>query len=697
MRILKTLAVTGAAMLTLGSVASAQLTDLQSGRNFPTAATNFGTGRSENIDIGDVDNDGDYDVVVANGGDGAAQANEIYINNGGAQGGSVGTFSNGTGARFAGVPNDTSRDIELADVDNDCDLDVYVANRGVTANGGEVSRFYRNRGGAQGGPVGFFQEDTNNFWRNLVSVPVGDQQFGGNVGPWRDFSCDCDFGDLDLDGDLDLFHSSYGPNIDGSRDSRIFLNNGLGNFDERWPWASAGADIKTHTLDMDLIDLDGDLDLDIFMSSRDSQARVYRNDLNIATGTWPARPFSDITQTALINMGAVLSGSSNYEAEPADVDGDGDFDMWVKNYNGFTDRLLRNNGNLTFTQMNGWIKGDPNVDENEVDFIDYDSDGDLDAFLANFSGTNAIYQSGLADGIDFNSVGLYHRNGTAAGGNLATWNEVPSANNAGTTLDGEAADMDNDGDPDLLLANDGNQVNRYWENDLGMPDTHAPTVHIVTNQGNKSNGTDTPIRAQLRDNASFYVTAYYKVDLMYKVNGGLTNRIKMFSQGGQQFQGTIPGGINGSIEFWIEGADDHGNLFSSAHQTYTQTASGVTVTENIDDGTVGEYGRPYHAMTGTFATGSAIQVSLCDADHGKLAALFLSVASTPVGFKGSLLHTVPIAASFNLTTDAGGVIHFSTVWPALPIGTQIWSQYANADDVNLTGAALSNAVKFTQP
>ena len=59
-----------------------QLSDLQPGRNHPTAATAFGANDSENIDVADVDNDGDYDVGVCNGGDGAAAPNRIFINNG---------------------------------------------------------------------------------------------------------------------------------------------------------------------------------------------------------------------------------------------------------------------------------------------------------------------------------------------------------------------------------------------------------------------------------------------------------------------------------------------------------------------------------------------------------------------------------------------------------------------------------------
>ena len=54
----------------------------------------------------------------------APQPNRIFINNGGAQGGTAGTFSQQTNTRFAGVPNDTSRDIEFADFENDSDFDL---------------------------------------------------------------------------------------------------------------------------------------------------------------------------------------------------------------------------------------------------------------------------------------------------------------------------------------------------------------------------------------------------------------------------------------------------------------------------------------------------------------------------------------------------------------------------------------------
>jgi hypothetical protein len=688
-------------LLLLATTSSAQLTDIQPGRNFTDLnSAQFGTGRSENIDVGDVDNDGDLDVIVANGGDGTNQANRIYINQGGLQGGTVGTFSDGTASRFSGIPADRSRDIEFVDIDADGDLDIYVGNRGSTAEGGQVSRFYLNQGGFQAGTIGFYAEDTNNRWGALASVPLSQQVFGGNAGPWRDFSCDCDFADLDDDGDIDLFHSSYGPGFNGLGPSRVFLNDGTGVFDELFPWVNAGADIAAHSLDMDIMDFDADFDLDVVMSSRNSQARVFMNNsVNGIGGTL----FDDITQHALIDNGAVLSGGANYECEPADVDGDGDFDVWMKNYNGVTDRLLRNNGftagqGFEFVQMNPWIKGDPTVDENEVDFLDYDSDGDLDTFVANFSGTNYLYQSGLAQGIDPIGVGLYHRNGTTTGGGIASWSELPVNSNGGTSLDGETGDMDNDGDQDILIANDGNQQNRYFENRFGVPDTHAPTFLNLTVQGDKAGGTDTVIHALINDNSAFYLTAYYDADLIYTVDGGGANTVDMFSMGGQMFRGVIPD-TNGVIAYHVEVTDRAGNTGVSGATIFTQGPPPPSAWTDIGFGHAGVSGIPTLVGTGTMVVGSPNAINLSNAAAGAVSVLFISTASTPSPFKGGTLATVPVFLTFTVTTSGSGTYAIPVPsWPAgLPSGFEIFLQYGIADGAASAGTALSNAIKGVQP
>jgi hypothetical protein len=690
-------ALTAIALLLLPRALPAQLADLQPGRNF-TSSAQFGLDRSENIDPGDADNDGDLDVLVANGGDGSAQPNRIFINMGGLQGGVTGVFGEQTSARFAGIPVDTSRDCEFVDIEADGDLDIYISNRGTTANGGEPSRFYVNLGGSQAGTVGFYSEGSNTRWGSLASVPAGDQVLGGNIGPFRDYSCDCDFADLDDDGDSDLFHGSYGPSLDGTRDSRVFLNDGAGIFNEAWPWVNNGADIKVHDVDLDLADLDGDFDIDVMMSSRNSQARTYMNNLYQGVG---ASMFQDITQSALIATGATGTGTVNYESEYGDVDGDGDFDVWMKNYDGNTDRILRNDGftpgtGYRFTEMASWIRNDPNVDENEVDFLDFDNDGDLDAFVANFGGTNWLYQSSLAQGLDPDAAGLFHRTGVAGG--QAPQPELPSANNGGQTLDGDVADVDNDGDDDLLVANDANQQNYLFSNVLGVPDTHAPSFFRLTQQGDKPNGSSTVVHAQVRDNTSYYLTTYYTASLFYAVNGGTPVRVGMAHQGSMQYRGVIPAQADATVSWRVEVTDLAGNTGVSPSASFVQGNAAGAWTD-IGFALGGSNGLPALAGTGSLAAGTPGAITLGGGKASSSALLFASLASTPAPFKGGTLAAFPFFATIGLATNASGAIALPWAsWPAgLPSGTSLYFQIAIADPAGPAGAALSNALRGLTP
>ena len=678
-----------ALLLSSSPATPAQLADLQPGRNF-VAEQAFGSGHSENGDFGDADNDGDLDVVVANGGSGVKQIARIFINAG------PGTFTDETATRFAGFPAMGSRDIEFVDFEDDGDLDVFVANH---TNGGiatgEVSRFLTNLGGRQPGTVGFFQDDTATRWGTLVAVPAMQQVcFGCNSGPFRDWSCDCDFGDLDDDGDTDLFFSSYGPALDGSRDSRIFLNDGLGVFNELWPWANATADTKTHSLDLDLADLDGDFDLDVLMSSRGSQSRVYMNNLH---GPASGSPFQDITQLALISQGATQSGSSCYETEYGDVDGDGDLDAWMLNYNTLTDRLLRNDGPVAggfeFTQVDAWISGDPVESENEIDFGDYDDDGDLDAFTANSAGTNFLYQSNLAQGGQ--GGGLFHRTDLMEG--QAPNPELPSNFNSGSSLDADWGDLDGDGDLDIALFNDLNQGNWLFRNVLGVPDTHAPAVTQVTAQGDKPNGTPTVIHAQIRDNGpGEWLTNDFAWTLVYAVDGGAPVSVDMLGQFGSQARGILPAQIDASIEYHVEVTDLAGNTGVSVAHAFVQGSTAPWT--DLGSGLAGVLGVPALTGTGTLNAGSAGALTLSNGASSAICALFVSLASVPAPFKCGTLVPVPMAIQLTLVTSPSGALPLAwSSWPSGLSGASLWFQYAIADGAAACGIALSNALRADIP
>ncbi len=90
-------------------------------------------------------------------------------------------------------------------------------------------------------------------------------------------------------------------------------------------------------------------------------------------------------------------------------------------------------------------------------------------------------------------------------------------------------------------------------------------------------------------------------------------------------------------------------------------------------------------------------IGLSNAAPSKPAALFISLASTPVPFKGGVLQTVPLLLSLNVFTDAAGSFLLPFTCPSLPSGLQIWFQFAIKDPAAINGTSLSNAVKAKVP
>src|SRR5688500_15654197 len=156
--LLRLLAPLGALAFLVSGEAAAQFT-----RRL-TTIPNGPIGWSENSDYGDVDGDGDWDAVIADGGDTGNQQNRIWINQGGAQGGTLGVFTDATATLLPAIL-DASRDIEFADIDDDGDLDLYVSNTAELSP--QSNHWLANMGGAQGGTEGFYQDQSAARWVNL--------------------------------------------------------------------------------------------------------------------------------------------------------------------------------------------------------------------------------------------------------------------------------------------------------------------------------------------------------------------------------------------------------------------------------------------------------------------------------------------------------------------------------------------------
>lgn len=277
------------------------------------------------VEFGDIDRDGDEDMVLAN--DFYKQP-VIMLNNG------EGFFSFGTG-RLPNAPLSSAR-AQFGDIDNDGDLDLAFCHSGTSSRFGSngVPRLYLNDG------TGFFSDVTATQTPNEI---IRDQQ-------------DCIFGDIDGDLDLDL-HISSRSSADGG--SRLYINDGEGNFSR----LNTGLPTDYSTYSYDFGDIDGDGDLDLLGANSWSSNRemLLKNEnsgttwTNISSGISP-NPSSDDNDTKFI-----------------DFDMDGDLDFVVAALFASQERFYRNNGNDTFTQVTNMATS---VTDSSLDVVIADVTGD---------------------------------------------------------------------------------------------------------------------------------------------------------------------------------------------------------------------------------------------------------------------------------------------------------------------------------
>jgi hypothetical protein len=344
------------------------------------------------VALADFDRDGDLDVFFA------GETKLLWINTGG-------LFVDYSAANLPpGLANAWTRDVAVGDLDGNGAPDLLLGNLGTSS--GEQDEIYLNAGN------GSFVDAT------ATHLPPSPSP------TWA-----VDLGDVDRDGDLDLYvaniHQGGLPSV---AQDQLFLNTGGGRFVE----ASNALPSETYnTNDAVFADCDGDGDLDVLAA-------------NGHRGGMPSQPDLVLRNDGLGNFTASGTGFtsslielSTHRWATGDFDADGDIDCIA--LASMETRVFLNRGNAEFidaTQRYPWLV------RRAVAAGDFDRDGIIDL-------------AAITDGLGVPSSGRWIRNclllrgrgnGEFVDVSSRMPSDIPDANYV------TAGDLDLDGDFDLVFA-----------------------------------------------------------------------------------------------------------------------------------------------------------------------------------------------------------------------------------------------------
>ena len=374
---------------------------LPQGASFSTQSIiSITAGTAFSVYAADIDNDGDMDVLSASDDDNTVA---WYENTDGS-----GTFS------APRIITDTAvgaRSVFADDMDSDGDVDVLSASWGVLNSGSNPNMevaWYENAPDTQ--PLGSF---------------ISQQAIAYHTAPISVISAD-----LDNDGDPDVLSASYGDNA-------IAWNENLDGLGKSWsehiisnqtngPW------------DVFAADLDNDGDLDVLAASNFSDdVAWFENRLNeVSTDFGPLQLISDIADGARV-------------VRAADMDRDGDMDVisasWFDGKVAWYPNLGGTFGNPATNQN---VIAVANTHTQAMHVVDLDNDGDVDVLYGSWE-----------DGVEHKILWMENMDGSGS-----TW----SSHEISTLIIGcqslYTADLDGDGDLDVLSASQDDDKIAWYEN-----------------------------------------------------------------------------------------------------------------------------------------------------------------------------------------------------------------------------------------
>lgn len=384
-----------AAVAFAGSSASAQQFQNQTASKFPTTTNND---YSSQLTFVDLDGDGDLDIVWANGqgysSAGVALKPRMWINNG------AGVFADETDARAAGITG-WFRGAEAGDMDGDGDMDlilaqdfakkpILLANNGAGVftnasanlpninlsssraqfgdvdNDGDLDLIFCNSGTASrfstnGRPRLYLNDGTG-----VYSDAPTTQTPQANIGEQMDIF----FFDVDNDLDLDIYVGSR------AAASQLWLNDGTGIYTK----LASGMPVGGSSYSYDAGDIDGDGDMDLIgVNSGSSSTELLLKNANGIGTSW----------TTISNQISPNPAVDDNDSRFFDNDFDGDLDLIVGSL-GSTERYYSNNGTGSFAQTASVI---PAVSDSSLDIKVADLTGDGRPDIVTAQGESGSFQN----------------------------------------------------------------------------------------------------------------------------------------------------------------------------------------------------------------------------------------------------------------------------------------------------------------
>ena len=296
--------------------------------------------------LGDIDNDGDLDLVMSGCSDGGGSINSacndggyrtyIYLNNGS-------TFTESSSWQD-NLTKSWKGSHALGDIDNDGDLDLVMSG---SSQIGKIAKIYINNG------TSFIENQT---WQENLST-AHESAIG--------------LADIDRDGKLDL--ALCGDHGTSYEVTRIYINNGT-SLIENSTWQAGLVAVDWCSLVLGDFDNDNDMDFSLIGHNTLDNHRIYRNN----------RSGFELIDLEVVNGGSlagIYSGSLTF----GDYDNDGYLDLTTNGLEGYTTTYRYNPAGNNFTSYSEDVEDLVNLERGSTAvWSDIDNDTDLDLMLTGY-------------------------------------------------------------------------------------------------------------------------------------------------------------------------------------------------------------------------------------------------------------------------------------------------------------------------